>query len=92
MTTLSPVTALAAAAAAFGLSACQSAGDVTPASVAALPENQKVNPDCRPGDTPAGTVSGLRCTPGSETAQPPGIDSNVEGASTQGQSIAPPER
>jgi hypothetical protein len=93
MTIQSTLIALAAAGAAFGLAACGSATDASPASATvALETHQALNPDCRPGDTPAGTASGLRCTTGSVTGQWPGIDANVEGASTHGQSIAPPRR
>lgn len=93
MTTPSTLIALAAAGVAFGITAYESATDASPASATATRETQQIlNPDCRPGDTPAGTVSGLRCTSGSVTAQWPGIDANVEGAASYGQSIAPPRR
>jgi len=81
-----------AAAAAFAISACETTTDVSPAGASAALENQRVNPDCRPGNTPAGTVSGLHCTPGSNTGQLAGIDSNVEGASTQMPAITPARR
>ena len=93
MTNPSALIVLAAVGAAFGLTAYESATDASPAGATAARETQRiVNPGCRPGDTPAGTVSGLRCTPGSDTRQWPGIDANVEGAATQGQAIAPPRR
>ena len=93
MTNRSTLISLVAAGAAFGLVACESTTDVSPASATTARETQRVvNPDCRPGDTPAGTVSGLLCTPGSDTGQWPGIDANVQGAATLGQSISPPER
>jgi hypothetical protein len=78
------------ACAAILLSACNTSTDLTPAGAGA--DRQIVNPDCRPGNTPAGTASGLRCNTGSNTGEWPGIDANVEGASTHGQSIAPPVR
>lgn len=82
---------IATALAAGALAACDTTTDTSPAS-ASNPDYQKVNPDCRPGNTPAGTASGLHCTPGSDTGQQPGIDSNVSGASTQGQAVSPPEQ
>jgi hypothetical protein len=81
-----------AAAAAFVVCACESTTDVSPARATTALEDQRVNPDCRPGNTPAGTVSGLHCTPGSNTGQWAGIDANVEGASTQMPAIVPARR
>jgi hypothetical protein len=72
------------------LAACTTSADVKPAGAGA--DRQALNPDCRPGNTPAGTASGLRCTTGSNTGEWPGLDANVEGASTYGQTIAPPAR
>jgi hypothetical protein len=84
------LTTLAVAACGTILLAACSTSDVAPASAGV--EHQALNPDCRPGATPAGTASGLRCTSGSNTGEWAGIDANVEGASTHGQSIAPPVR
>jgi len=71
MTSQSTLISLAAAGAAFSLLTCEATAGASPAG--ATVTREQVNPEYRPGATPAGAISGLRCTPGSGTARWPGI-------------------
>ena len=90
MTSSKILIVLAAAAGSLCLAACES--DYGPASAAARRDAVDVNRACRPGDTPAGTRSGLKCDPGSSTGAPQGNDANVNGAGSAGSAPAIPDR
>lgn len=80
---------LAAAAGMLCLAGCET--DYGPASTSANRDaDRPVNRACRPGDTAAGTRSGLTCDSGSSTGTPAGSDANVSGASTAGSAPAAP--
>lgn len=90
MTSSKTLIVLAAAAGSLCLAACQS--DYGPASAQARRDAVDVNRACRPGDTPAGTRSGLACDAGSSTGTPSGNDANVNGAASAGSAPAVPDR
>jgi hypothetical protein len=90
MTSSKTLIILAAATGALCLAAC--ASDYGPASAAAQRRAVDVNRACRPGNTPAGTRSGLTCDTGSSTGAPSGNDANVSGAGSAGSAPALPDR
>jgi hypothetical protein len=94
MTSRTPLIVLAAAAGALCLAACETtdtygAGASTSASSA---DSTPLKRACRPGDTAAGTRSGLACDSGSSTGTPAGSDANVKGAASTGAAPAVPGR
>ena len=81
--------AAAASLAAVSLAACET--DTYGASAGASTSSaDQLKPACRPGDTEAGTRSGLACNPGSSTGTPTGSDANVKGAASTGSAPAVP--
>jgi hypothetical protein len=91
MTSRKSLIVLAAAAGALCLAACETDYDTAPASTAAQRRAVNETPACRPGDTEAGTRSGLACTTGSGTGTPSGNDANVKGAGSAGSAPAVPD-
>ena len=89
MSTPKTLVVLAAAAGALCLAACETDG-YSPASDAGHRRSTELNRACRPGDTPAGTRSGLSCDSGSSTGTPSGSDANVQGAGSAGSAPAVP--
>ncbi len=78
--------------AAGGLSLAACGTDYGPASAdAGYSADHPLNRACRPGDTPAGTRSGLACDTGSSTGAPSGSDANVKGAASAGSAPAAPQ-
>lgn len=90
MTSRKSLFVLALAAAGLCLAACETDNSTAPASTAAQRRAVSENPACRPGDTPAGTRSGLACTSGSTTGTPSGNDANIKGAGSAGSAPAVP--
>ena len=88
LTSRTPLIVLAAAAGALCLAGCET--DYGPASTTSANADQPLKRACRPGDTPAGTRSGLACDPGSSTGAPSGSDANVQGAGSAGSAPAVP--
>jgi hypothetical protein len=88
MTSSKTMIVLVAAAGSMCLAACETG--YGPASTAARRDATDVNRACRPGNTPAGTRSGLTCDPGSSTGTPSGNDANVQGAGSAGSAPAVP--
>jgi hypothetical protein len=91
MTSHKSLIVLAAAAGALCLAACETDYDAAPASTAAQRSAVDANRACRPGDTEAGTRSGLGCTSGSSTGTPSGNDANIKGAGSAGSAPAVPD-
>ena len=74
----------------FAVAACETDYDAGPASTRAERRAVSETRACRPGDTEAGTRSGLRCDAGSSTGAPAGNDANVRGAASTGSAPAVP--
>ena len=90
MTSRKTLIVLAAAAGALSLAACET--DYGPASAGrGYTADHPLKRACRPGDTDAGTRSGLACTSGSSTGAPSGSDANVKGAGSAGSAPAVPD-
>jgi hypothetical protein len=93
MTSRTSLIVLAAAAGALCLAACDTTDTYgAGASTSASADSTPLKRACRPGDTPAGTRSGLACDPGSSTGTPAGSDANVKGAASTGATPAVPGR
>lgn len=80
---------LTAVAGSLALAACET-DNTGPASARAERRAVSENRACRPGDTEAGTRSGLQCDAGSSTGTPTGNDANVKGAASGGSAPAVP--
>lgn len=79
-----------AAAGALGLAACETEYGPASSSTTTAGRDQSLKRACRPGDTAAGTRSGLACDSGSSTGTPSGNDANVQGAGSAGSAPAVP--